>query len=63
MVPDVMREVVAYVKERRSSERPFDFVVSGLPLGDDPAREAELIAAYREIGVTWWVAPGWFDSV
>ena len=63
MTPEVMREIVAYVTERRSREEPFDIVVSGLSPGEDPAREKELVATYREIGVTWWIAPGWSDSV
>ncbi len=62
MSPEIMREIIAYVGRHRTETGPFDYVVSGLPPGDDSSRESELAAAYREIGVTWWVAPGWYDS-
>ena len=57
MTPDIMRRIVAYVGEHRTSDAPFDMVVSGLPPGEDRAKEVELAAAYAEVGVTWWIAP------
>ena len=63
MTPEVMRAVIAYVTEQRSSDSPFDIVVSGLPPGEYRAEETEMVDAYAELGVTWWVAPGWADSV
>ena len=62
MSPQTMSEIISYVGRHRTGEGPFDYVVSGLPPGGDSSRESELAAAYREIGVTWWVAPGWYDS-
>ena len=52
MTPDIMRTIVAYVREHRTSDTPFDVVVSGP--GEDPEKEAELVAAYADVGVTWW---------
>jgi alkanesulfonate monooxygenase SsuD/methylene tetrahydromethanopterin reductase-like flavin-dependent oxidoreductase (luciferase family) len=63
MTPEVMRAVIAYVTEQRSGDSPFDIVVSGLPPGEDRGEETEMANAYAELGVTWWVAPGWADSV
>ena len=62
MNPQTMREIISYVGRHRTVDGPFDYVVSGLPPGGDSSRESELAAAYRETGVTWWIAPGWYES-
>jgi hypothetical protein len=50
-VPIVRR----YIEQHRSTDGPFDLVISyPLPL-DDPAAAAEEVASYEDVGVTWIV--------
>jgi alkanesulfonate monooxygenase SsuD/methylene tetrahydromethanopterin reductase-like flavin-dependent oxidoreductase (luciferase family) len=48
---DDLRALMAYVDERRTSDGPFDLVVTGAP-DVSPSRLDELAGA----GVTWWLA-------
>lgn len=48
LTPDDVREMVAYVRQHRASERPFDVVLSGPPL------EPGEYAAHAEAGATWY---------
>jgi alkanesulfonate monooxygenase SsuD/methylene tetrahydromethanopterin reductase-like flavin-dependent oxidoreductase (luciferase family) len=44
-----------YVEQHRTTDQPFDLVIShGLPL-DDPAAAAAEVDAYEQVGVTWIV--------
>ncbi len=49
-----LRATLAYIKAHRQSDTPFDVVPGGYT-PDDPARAAEMLAAYEEAGATWWV--------
>lgn len=62
--PDDLRAIVAFVQERRTDSLPFDVVLGGSTLGDDPARAAEFLTGYAEAGLTWWVESfdPWNDS-
>jgi probable F420-dependent oxidoreductase len=70
LTPEDWRAILAYIGEHRAAEAPFDAVHSGVS-GDDPARDAEQLAAYAAAGVTWWiedVSPyrfgvGWEDQL
>jgi alkanesulfonate monooxygenase SsuD/methylene tetrahydromethanopterin reductase-like flavin-dependent oxidoreductase (luciferase family) len=55
LTPDEVRQIRAYVAEHRSSEAPFDVVVSGATSGEDRAADALTVAPYREAGATWWI--------
>ncbi len=50
-----LRECLAYIRQRRLSEAPFDVVKSGVTPGDDPASTRATFAHYEEAGVTWWL--------
>ncbi|MEG3616763.1 LLM class flavin-dependent oxidoreductase [Isoptericola haloaureus] len=60
--PDDVEGLVAWIEAERSRQddagRPFDVVVQGR-LPDDGAAAAELVAALREAGATWWVESRW----
>ena len=52
--PDVLREIVHYVKTQRTTAAPFDAVIGGrTPL--DRARATAILAPYAEAGLTWWI--------
>ncbi|HKZ83767.1 MAG TPA: LLM class flavin-dependent oxidoreductase [Anaerolineae bacterium] len=50
-----VKEAVAFVRERRSAETPFDIAHWGLTSGTDQAQNADTVATYAEAGVTWWL--------
>jgi len=57
--PATFAEIVAYVRERREDDLPFDAVASGMLL-DDPVRAPEVLGAFEEAGMTWWMENiGW----
>jgi hypothetical protein len=55
LTPDDWRDILAYIEQHRASGAPFEAVHSGATSGDDPARDAALVAGYAEAGITWWI--------
>lgn len=53
--PEEIAEIAAFIRARRETDAPFDIVHSGVSTGTNPAREAEMVAAYASAGVTWWI--------
>lgn len=51
---DDWRDILAYIKEHRTSAEPFD-VVHGGKFPADPAEASALAAELVAVGVTWWV--------
>lgn len=52
--PEEISEMLAYIRQHRSSEEPFDVVAAGY-VGDMPTDAAEaLLRSYAEVSVTWW---------
>jgi alkanesulfonate monooxygenase SsuD/methylene tetrahydromethanopterin reductase-like flavin-dependent oxidoreductase (luciferase family) len=52
--PNEVSELLAYVRQHRTTSAPFDVVVAGY-LGDkDPAVAAARLRSYADAGVTWW---------
>lgn len=57
--PDELREMAAYVAERRALDTPFDIVVEGVTPGGDPAAARAAVAPWAEAGATWWLEALW----
>ena len=57
--PDDIREIAAYVAERRDQPTPFDIIMEGETPGDDPARAAAIVRPFAEAGATWWNESRW----
>jgi len=55
LTPDDYREIRVFIAEQRKSDRPFDLVVTTTLDGARPPAEPEIIAAYADAGVTWWL--------
>lgn len=52
--PEEIRAMLAYIRQYRPADDPFDVVVGG-SMGDrEPAEAASLLKRYAEAGVTWW---------
>ena len=61
---DQLSACIDYISERRSIDTPFDVVYTGVTPGADSTRAQEIVASYRERGVTWWleaIAPYRYD--
>lgn len=52
--PDELREIIAYTRQFRDSDQPFDVVATGNTSGIDRQQDRDLLAPYAEAGVTWW---------
>jgi len=55
LTPAEMEEIVRYVSSQPGYTAPFDVVHSGLTEGTDVVHDREVVAAYQQVGVTWWV--------
>jgi probable F420-dependent oxidoreductase len=54
LTPDEIREIKEYVLQHREEDAPFDIVVTGITPGGDSEEAARIIAAYADVGATWW---------
>jgi alkanesulfonate monooxygenase SsuD/methylene tetrahydromethanopterin reductase-like flavin-dependent oxidoreductase (luciferase family) len=69
--PDEWRDLLAYIRQYRTGDAPFDAVHSGETSGTDAVKDREIVASYAEAGVNWWiedVSPyrfgwGWEDQL
>lgn len=62
---DQLSECIDVIRQHRTSDGPFDVVYPGISPGEQPDRAAEQVAAYANVGVTWWleaIAPYRFDA-
>jgi alkanesulfonate monooxygenase SsuD/methylene tetrahydromethanopterin reductase-like flavin-dependent oxidoreductase (luciferase family) len=57
ITPGEWRELLGYVREHRTSTRPFDVVHAGATPSDHPTQAAEVVGPYADVGVTWWIEP------
>jgi alkanesulfonate monooxygenase SsuD/methylene tetrahydromethanopterin reductase-like flavin-dependent oxidoreductase (luciferase family) len=52
--PEEVHAMLAYIRQYRSTDAPFDVVVAGYIGKRDPAQAAAVLKRYAEAGVTWW---------
>jgi alkanesulfonate monooxygenase SsuD/methylene tetrahydromethanopterin reductase-like flavin-dependent oxidoreductase (luciferase family) len=57
--PDEIREIRAFIDERRVEQTPFDIVVEGQTPGDNPEQAAGIVRPFAEAGATWWIEALW----
>jgi alkanesulfonate monooxygenase SsuD/methylene tetrahydromethanopterin reductase-like flavin-dependent oxidoreductase (luciferase family) len=55
LTPDEVRSIAGYIARHRTSPNRFEIVVAGETPGDDPARGAQIVAAYADARMTWWL--------
>ena len=55
VTPADFSDLLAYIREHRTSDAPFDAIHGGHTTGADVAQDAALITPYAEAGVTWWM--------
>ena len=59
VTPEDLREIKAYIEERRPGTAPFDLVMEGRTPGDDPGQAAAMVRPFAEAGATWWTEAMW----
>lgn len=57
--PEMLKEMMAWIREHRESDAPFDVVVEGTTDGDDVAATRDRVAPLAEAGATWWIESRW----
>lgn len=55
LTPAQMQEIVHYVTAQPDYTPAFEIVHSGTTAGVDPAYDRAVVAAYQQVGVTWWM--------
>jgi alkanesulfonate monooxygenase SsuD/methylene tetrahydromethanopterin reductase-like flavin-dependent oxidoreductase (luciferase family) len=55
LTPEQMQEIASYIASQPGYTSPFEIVHMGITPGIDPAHDREIVAAYQQAGVTWWV--------
>lgn len=53
--PAQWQDIMAYIRQHRASDTPFDWVHGGVTPGDNPAQAAASVRPYADAGVTWWI--------
>lgn len=51
----LLRDAVAFVRDHRESDAPFDVITMGSTPGVHPDQEREWVARHAEAGGTWWL--------
>ena len=59
ITPADIREMKAFVEERRTEDTPFDIVMEGETPGGDTVQARETLTPVAEAGVTWWLEMMW----
>jgi alkanesulfonate monooxygenase SsuD/methylene tetrahydromethanopterin reductase-like flavin-dependent oxidoreductase (luciferase family) len=55
LTPAQMQDIARYVASQPGYTPTFEVVHSGITAGTDAAHDREVVAAYQQVGVTWWV--------
>jgi alkanesulfonate monooxygenase SsuD/methylene tetrahydromethanopterin reductase-like flavin-dependent oxidoreductase (luciferase family) len=55
LTTEEMHEIVRSVASQPGYTTPFEIVHSGITGGLDAALDREVVAAYQQVGVTWWI--------
>jgi len=55
LTPAQMQDIARYVASQPGYTTTFEVVHSGITAGTDAAHDREVVAAYQQVGVTWWV--------
>ena len=54
MQPDDIQEMLAYLRQFRTNDDPFDVLASGNTSGTERKRDLDMVMPYVEAGATWW---------
>jgi alkanesulfonate monooxygenase SsuD/methylene tetrahydromethanopterin reductase-like flavin-dependent oxidoreductase (luciferase family) len=57
--PDDIRDVVAWMRDHRADDAPFEVVLEGVSPPNDPAWAQETLRPLADAGATWWIESRW----
>jgi alkanesulfonate monooxygenase SsuD/methylene tetrahydromethanopterin reductase-like flavin-dependent oxidoreductase (luciferase family) len=57
--PEELRKMMAWIREHRESDAPFDIVLEGQVEASDANAVRETVAPLAEAGATWWIESRW----
>ena len=57
--PKELVEIKRYIAENRRPGTPFDIIVEGRTLTNDPVKAGQIATSYEEAGATWWIEALW----
>lgn len=60
--PEDICKMRAHVIEKKGVDAPYDIIWEGRTPGDDKVRAVEIIQAWREAGLTWWMETMWDET-
>ena len=55
LTPEDFREILAFIHTQRIQTTPFEALAYGLTGGTDTAADAAHVAAFAQVGATWWL--------
>jgi alkanesulfonate monooxygenase SsuD/methylene tetrahydromethanopterin reductase-like flavin-dependent oxidoreductase (luciferase family) len=58
LTPTDIRDLIAFVKSLRTTDAPFDVIISGETTGQDHEQDRATVTPYAKAGATWW-----FESI
>ncbi len=53
--PEDFQQLLAFIHTQRTRTTPFDAIAYGLTSGSDKAADAAHVAAFAQVGATWWL--------
>jgi len=55
LTPEDFQQILAFIHPQRTQTMPFDAIAYGLTSGTDTAADAAHVAAFAQVGATWWL--------
>jgi alkanesulfonate monooxygenase SsuD/methylene tetrahydromethanopterin reductase-like flavin-dependent oxidoreductase (luciferase family) len=55
LTPQDFRQMVDYVRQNRTLETPFDFIMQGNTVDHSRQQAQDVISPFAEAGATWWI--------
>jgi alkanesulfonate monooxygenase SsuD/methylene tetrahydromethanopterin reductase-like flavin-dependent oxidoreductase (luciferase family) len=55
ITPEDLREILAFIQTQRMQTTPFETLAYGLTGGTDTSADAARVAAFAQVGATWWL--------
>jgi alkanesulfonate monooxygenase SsuD/methylene tetrahydromethanopterin reductase-like flavin-dependent oxidoreductase (luciferase family) len=54
ITPADVRDMVAFFRQERSNDAPFDIIIGGGTPGDSATKASDIVRPFADAGATWW---------
>ena len=61
VTPADLREMAAWITQKRQLSTPFDIVVEGETQATEREKNTALMQEWKEAGATWWIEASWTE--